>query len=145
MKKILFTLACLLLAGLLLAGCGSGPTTIEGAERDEFAAAADPLADSVVNGIDANDYSVFSQYFDQAMLEGLNETAFNELVAMFDGKLGDYQSRTVKSVQTVENLIQVEYKMVYTQAPEVTMRLILNDQNPPQITGLWFDASELRK
>jgi len=35
--------------------------------------------------------------------------------------------------------------MVYTQAPEVTMRLILNDQDPPQITGLWFDASELRK
>jgi predicted small secreted protein len=140
-KTIVVILLLLTLFGL--AACGS-TKTIEGAERDQIVSAAEPLADSIVNNLKTGDYAAFSQYFDQAMKDGMTEQGFNDLSTQFNTKLGDYQSRTVNSVQAVDKYNAVLYDMAFTNAPKVSMRLVLTKTDPPQITGLWFDAPELR-
>jgi uncharacterized protein YggE len=140
----LIALCLVWLVSGLLAACQPQAVTIEGDDRDAIVAQAEPLADAVLNGLESLDYATFSANFDEAMRQGLGEQAFQDMQAQFAEKLGQYQSREVSTVQSVDDYNAIVYTLKYSNAPAVTMRLVLTKTEPPQISGLWFDSPELR-
>lgn len=139
----------LLRAGLLimlvaaLAACQQAQT-VEGEARTQIVDQAQPIADSILTGIDSGDYALFSQYFDQAMKESLTESAFTSLRDQFQEKIGNHESCEVNTVQAVEEFHAVVYDCRYEKADKVTVRLVLTREEPILASGLWFDAPELR-
>jgi hypothetical protein len=136
-----------ILLGISLAGCAVLPqiSTVEGQDRETVLAYSEPLADNVLEGINEWDYTAFSRDFDPAMKKALNEKAFNEMVATFKEKVGDYQSREIDKVELVDNIYVVSYKARFAQEDVVAIRLSVRGDNPPQVAGLWFDSPKLRE
>jgi len=144
-KSLLIITASLLL--LVLAGCMFMPqvTTVEPEEQDEILEISEPIADNLLDGMNANDYAAFSRDFDDKMREALDEDAFQELIQQFSGKIGAYQSRTLDHMERIENLVTVVYKAQFEKEEEVTIRLTLREGEPYQVAGLYFDSPKLRE
>ncbi len=150
--KIKFHLfVVLLLAGILLSGCnlfslgGGNTVTLEGEQREQALSYAQPIAEGVLEGILNSDYETFSRDFDSTMKNGMDRTAFQNLLDTFTSKIGQYQSHEVLSVLQDEKYSIVIFRLVYSQDDQVTMRVVLDRNEPHQVTGLWFDSPELRK
>ena len=150
MKKT-FLLPVLLLAALLMTGCallspGGGRTvTLEGDQLDEALLYAQPKAEGLLQGLIEGDYEQFALDFDPTMKSGMDQTAFENLKETFSVKLGDYQSHSVQTVLQNNTYTFVIYQLVFEKDDAVTMRVVLDKNEPHLITGLWFDSLELRK
>ncbi len=138
-------------AALLLAGCSlikaplTETRTLEGTAEQQVLEYAAPKAEHVIAGLVSGDYESFSQDFDEAMKNGMNQDAFEELLDMFAAKLGSYRSHEVSVVLQDEKFTTVAYKMIFEKDNAVVMRVVFDNREPHQITGLWFDSPELRK
>lgn len=136
---------------LLLAGCSlvKAPLmetrTLEGEAEQRVLEYAAPKAENVITGLVAGDYDSFSQDFDEAMKNGMNQAAFEQLLEMFASKLGSYRSHEVSVVLQDEKFTTVAYKMIFEKDDAVVMRVVFDNREPHRITGLWFDSPELRK
>jgi len=140
-KPLLF----LLLLALVVSACSAGARTLEGEERDTVLAYAEPMADTLINGLVNGDYTTFATDFDDAMRKGLDEKAFADLRALLESRLGAYQGREVTSVLETSKYTMVIYRLRYEKDDQVTMRLVISRETPHKVTGLWFDSPELRK
>lgn len=138
----ILTIASLLL--LTLSACLPGKG-VKGAEQEAVLTYAEPIADNILNGIETNDYALFSQDFNDQMREGLTEESFQQLRDLLSTKVGSYQSRQVSSVREVDGLMLVIYVAVYSNAKQVVVQLSVTPGEPHQVAGLWFDAPEMRK
>ncbi len=140
-----------LLTLLLLAGCSlikaplTETRTLEGDEQQQALDYAAPKAEMVIAGLVAGDYEQFSTDFSQSMKQGMNQAAFDQLLDMFETRLGSYQSHEVSVVLRDEKFTTVAYKMIFEKDDAVVMRVVFDNQEPHLITGLWFDSPELRK
>jgi hypothetical protein len=133
---------------LLLSSCSAMPqvSKVEGDERDQVIAAADPIADSIFEGMNQQDYAAFSRDFDPEMKKSLNEKAFSELTAFFAPKIGDYQSREVEKTEMVDAIYVITYNARFEDEEKVTVRLSLRPVDDTyQVAGLWFDSPKLRE
>ncbi len=152
MKIQKFTLTGLIILLFLVAGAGCSaarepiiePTVLEGAERDAVLSYAQEPAENLLEGLLAKDYTQFSRDFSDDMKQGMNEQAFNDLVSMFDTKLGVYQSMVLVTVLQDENYTTLVYQLIYEKDNEVSMRVVFDNKEPHKISGLWFDSPELR-
>lgn len=141
----------ILAALLILSGCSlfkaplTEPKTLEGSQRDQVLAYANPKSENLIAGLVDGDYTVFSTDFDAAMKNGMNQAAFEQLRQMFADRLGVYQSNEVSIVLKDQQFTTVAYKMIFEKDKEVVMRVVFDNQDPHPIIGLWFDSPELRK
>ncbi len=142
-KLILILILSLVLAGSLL-GCNS-PKILQGEAKNAALALAAPVSDNLLAGITQADYTVFSRDFDEAMLKGIPESGFKDMLAMFSTKLGAYQTSEITAVTQDEKFTTVYYKLGYEKDSAVTMRVVVTTGEPHKVTGLWFDSQELRK
>jgi len=120
---------------------------VEGQEREQVLAAAEPVADTLFNGMNDGDYAVFSHDFDPTMKKALDEKAFTEMAQSFSQKIGQYQSRQVMKVEQIENLYSITYQARFEKEDPVSVRLTLRQETPTspmQVAGLWFDSPKLR-
>lgn len=129
---------------LALSACLPGKG-VKGADQEAVLTYVEPIADNILNGIEANDYAIFSQNFNDQMLKGITEESFQQLRDMLSSKVGSFQSRQVSSVRDIEGTILVIYTAVYSNAKQVVIQLSVTGSEPHQVTGLYFDAPELRK
>ncbi len=144
--RCLYIPLLLILSGCSLIGGGQGKTvTLEGTERDTVLDYATPMGDNLIQGIISRDYSVFSRDFDAVMKQGMDQAAFEKLLATFTDKLGGYQSHEVNTVLQDEKYQVVVYRLTYEKDNLVSMRIVFNREEPHLISGLWFDSPELRK
>lgn len=140
-----------LLTVLLLAGCSlfkaplTETKTLEGDEQQQVLEYAGPKAENIIAGLAAGDYQQFSTDFSDTMKQGMNQAAFDQLLDMFAARLGSYRSHEVSVVLRDEQFTTVAYKMIFEKDDAVVMRVVFDNQDPHQITGLWFDSPELRK
>lgn len=132
---------------VFLAGCAANPqvTVLEGEERDQWIETAAPIAENLFQSINQKDYTAASRDFDEAMKKGMDEKGFNNLTAMFEEKVGTYQSFEVQKVELVDDLVIVHYRAKFEKDDAVTTRLVLRPGDPVQVTGLWFDSPKLRQ
>lgn len=136
---------------LLAAGCSVvkspviEPVVLEGNEIDTVLAYAQEPSENLIEGLTARDYAQFSRDFTDDMKQGMNEQAFNDLLSMFDTKLGTYQTNTLVTVLQDENFTTLVFQLIYEKDNEVSMRVVFDNKEPHKISGLWFDSPELRK
>jgi hypothetical protein len=119
--------------------------TLDGAEQQQVLEYAGPKAENLISGLIAGDYQTFSADFNQTMKEGMDTAAFDQLLDMFSTKLGSYQSHEVNVVLQGDKFTTVAYKMIFERDDKVIMRIVFDNQEPHNVTGLWFDSPELRK
>ena len=128
-----------LLLGLVLSGCASqvkAESLPEGPERDAVVADTDLFAQDIVSGLDNNDYATFSKDFDQTMASSITVEAFDTLVKQF-GTLGKSESIELQDVQINGEYYSAIYKVSYG-GQQVTLRLVVNQDTPRLVSGLWF-------
>ena len=140
MKKILVLLLAIGFAGLLTACGGTKETELTGAEEDAVLTYSEAKTDNLMAGMKSGDYAVFSQDFDQAMLNAMPQDAFGKFKQDYDGKLGGYVSRKVNRVMQSQsgNFVAVIYDAVFEKNDAVTMRVVFRADDPHEISGLWF-------
>ncbi|GAP15290.1 hypothetical protein LARV_03074 [Longilinea arvoryzae] len=141
MLHILLAASLLLLA---LTACLPGKA-VKGDDQKAVLAYVEPIADRIFNGIEGNDYALFSQDFNETMIKGIDEASFQQLRELLSTKVGSYQSREVSSVRDVDGTLLVIYTAVYTNAKQVVINLSVTGTEPHQVTGLYFNAPELKK
>ncbi|MHB1119421.1 MAG: DUF3887 domain-containing protein [Bellilinea sp.] len=143
----LFSILILILA----AGCSTvrspiiEPVVLESNERNSVLAYAQAPGENLLNGLIARDYAQFSQDFSDTMKQGMNQQAFDGLLVMLDTKLGKYQSFDLVTVLKDENYSTLVYQLNYEKDNQVSMRVVFDNKEPHQVSGLWFDSPELRK
>lgn len=139
MKRTLNMLILITLFAALLTACsGGGGSTLEGAQRDQALAYADPLADNLLKGLNDGNYQAFSKDFNKQMLDAIGQTQFDALKKKLDDALGAYQSRSVDRVVDYGKMVTVYYKSVWSKAPNATITLTVTKTEPHQVTGLYF-------
>lgn len=137
MKKTLIIVLTALLVGILSA-CGSQGTALTGDDRDAVLAFSEAKTDNLLAGMNANDYAVFSQDFDQDMLNGITATEFTKLKTDRDSKLGLYISREVASVVQLDGFYAVNYTAKFEKEDNVPLRVVFQMAEPHEVSGLWF-------
>lgn len=123
----------------LLIGCGAGEVVLAGEERDTVLAFSEAKTDNLLEGMNANDYAVFSRDFDQAMLDAITQSDFASFKQDRDAKLGLYVSRQVNRVVQSGDFYAVIYDAVFERDDAVTMRLVFRVAEPHEVSGLWFN------
>lgn len=111
-------------------------TYIEGDEKTEVTAAAQPLAEHILAGLAANDYVLFSQDFDADMKAALTTAQFETLVKSFSG-LGQPQSIELLNIEDRSDFYGVNFKVTYAEKV-VVMLVVLAKSDPSLVSGLWF-------
>ena len=133
----------------ILAGCKAVQDPLEntdvlsGDQKDAVIAAADPLGQSVLDGLANDDYATFSTYFTDDVKSGWAESTYATFRQDLTAELGAYQSNQINSVLQNDRYSTVVYTLAFDSGKTVNMRLILSLTQPYQITGLWFDSPEL--
>lgn len=140
---IFLTLALLVLASL--ASC-SGTKTLEGADRDAVLAYSEPMTDNLFSGFNSGDYATFSKNFNNTLKKSVDKANFAQLTgASVKGKIGDYISREVQSVQQSGGLVIVVYDAKFEKEDGVTVRVVMENGEKHLLSGIWFDSPKLRE
>lgn len=136
-----------LLLCLVLTGCTATPqpVVLTGTERDAVLAYADSMTDNLLQGMNERDYDRFARDFDEQMAKAMPASSFDAFMTSTGDKLGQYQSRTVSSVETVGSYTRVLYQAKFANDDPVSVRVVFNkDTADHLVSGLWFDSARLR-
>lgn len=141
MKRNLVLLLAMLLAGLLAACGGTKETVLSGTDQETVLAYSEAKTDTLMAGMNANDYAAFSADFDPDMLNAMPQSAFEKFKKGYDDKLGAYVSRSVNRVTRSQSgkFVAVVYDAVFEKDDAVTMRVVFRAEDPHLVSGLWFD------
>ncbi len=122
----------------LLAACQQKVevTYIEGDEKSEVTAIAQPIAEHILVGVAASDYDLFSQDFDAEMKAALTAAQFDAIVKAYGG-LGQPQSTELINIEDKAEFYGVNFKVTYAEKI-VLMLVVLAKSDPGLVSGLWF-------
>ena len=152
MKTILHLKHFIIVSILLLTaltGCLGGNRNnvvpVKGELADKIAEEAQPIAENILIGLNDNDYATFSLDFDAMMKKGLDEKSFNTMKTTFDEKIGKFVSMEVEKVEKVEeSYYAITYRARFEKEDGVTFRMTINQNDPPEVAGVWFTSPKLR-
>lgn len=149
-KSARISLIGLVIFGILtVSGCTAAkapliePTVLEGADREAVVDALRPTADSLLSGLTANDYELFSKDFNEDVRKGMDRSAFEALTSLLAEKLGQFQSSEITTVLQESQYSTLVYSLTYDDGGTVMMRVVFLRTEPPQIAGIWFDSPVL--
>lgn len=131
----------LLINVLLLSGCSAQPHSAEGVKKF-----ADPMIENLLLGMNEDNYSRFSQDFDEQMKSNLNESQYKNTISPIKAKIGKYVSKEFGSVENKDGYIVVIYKTKFSQeSGDVVVRGVFSEKDGKKyISGLWMDSPKLR-
>ena len=137
--KSILTVFFAVLLSLLLVSCGPKQTELTGADKDAVLAFSEAKTDTLLTGMNNNDYVTFSQDFDAEMLAAMPQAQFDALKKDRDEKLGLYLTREVGSVVQVDEFYSVNYVAQFEKENDVVVRVTFRMDEPHQVSGLWFN------
>lgn len=139
MKRLNFFLALIIIPTLALgaAGCASAPAVYAtGDEKDKAAAIAAPFAQDIIDGIQRNDFTLFSKDFDATMAKAMTQDSFNSIVKKFSG-YGEFKSSELVNIQIVSGYYRANYQLTYANQTLI-MGVVFPQSGTPAVSGLWF-------
>ena len=142
-KIVLLMLASLLLVSLFGCAPKTTATPLEGQQREEALAKAEPVVDNLFQAMQNKDYAAFTKDFASEMKTAMTEARFNDMLNTLDSKIGAYQSREVAKVEQAGKYIAVTYTAAFAEEPEVAWRVVF-DPETYQVSGLWYNSPKLR-
>jgi hypothetical protein len=106
----------------------------------EVQAIADPILDTLLSGFNDNNYSTYSQYFDDTLKDAIPEKKFQQVRSDILQKMGKYQSRTYLGYQTKGNFTVVLWKGRFSKSTDdVLIKLAVSKRGDKvEVSGLWF-------
>jgi hypothetical protein len=102
-----------------------------------FQETANPIAENLINGLDKQDYAMFTRDFDEKMIKALPATAMTELHKLLWNQNGNFQSLVSKKTFEEKGYIISIFNLVF-EKENLDMQLIFNPEPPYKICGLWF-------
>lgn len=110
-------------------------------------AAADPVTDRLLTGLNENNYRKFSSDFDQGMKENFSEAHFRTIHADIKAKIGDYISRQFVGMEEKDGYKIMIYHAVFSKEQQkVVVRTVVSELNGQlYVSGFWLDSPNLRK
>jgi hypothetical protein len=136
-RKIIlsFSFLVFLVIMTLVQACTSAPKIDEAAVR----AYADPMTENVLQAIGQNDYSKFSQDFNEPMKDAMTPTAFTQLTALLQSKVGNYQSKLFVKTQMQNGFTAVIYSAKFSNEPaDVVVTVSFQIVNGKNLVGGFF-------
>ncbi|MHC1739744.1 MAG: DUF3887 domain-containing protein [Anaerolineaceae bacterium] len=126
-----------LLALLMVAGCATpAPVYAEGEAKDKAVATADPLAKDIFDGIQQNDFALYTKDFDEGMLKASTKESFDAMIKQF-APYGNLKSSELINVQIVSTYYRVNYKLTFDNTV-ITMGVVIPNDGTAKVSGLWF-------
>ena len=125
MRRMIVLFGMLLFA-LVLASCSQKRQAIEGAELDTVLAYSEPAADRFFQGLNENDYALFSTDFASVLDSSVGEKGLQDMQTSILGKTGKYLSREVSRVEQDDKFVSVFYDAEFEQEEHVTARLVFD-------------------
>lgn len=138
-SKAFLILMIFVFLSVSLYGCSSGNAELTGADKDAVLTFSEAKTDTLLSGMNNNDYAAFSQDFDADMLTAMPQAQFDALKKDRDSKLGLYISREVSSVVLVGDFYAVNYVAKFEKDDNVVVRVTFRVAEPNQVSGLWFN------
>lgn len=138
LKNTRVLLLAVLLVGLL-AGCSPPAKTLTGDDQDAVLEFSESKTDNLLAGMNAGDYAMFSQDFDEAMLKAMDEATFLKMKTEREAKFGQYLSREVSNVIQTGDFYAVNYIAKFENDNAVGVRVVFRIAEPHQVSGLWFN------
>ena len=141
-KKGITLVAVALTAAALLAGCA-------GIKEADVPYASD-MTENMLQGLNQNDYTVFSRDFSDTLKEGIDEAAFATMADMFSSTIGTYESKSFsQAADTTQNDVTytvVVYKAKYTnETADVLVTVSFGGEgDSKKIEGVFFNSPKLR-
>ncbi|MEA3324769.1 MAG: DUF3887 domain-containing protein [Euryarchaeota archaeon] len=108
---------------------------------------ADPVTENMLMAMNEDDYTRYSEDFDQTMKRAMTEAVFDETNAVIRSKIGDYASKEFWKAESKDQYTLVYYKAKFTDEPaDVTVKVVFQEINGTmKVSGLWLNSPELRK
>ena len=119
-------------------------TQLTSSEKDAVLAYSEPMTNNLMQGLNDDDYAVFSRDLNDRMKGAITETALANMRTQVNGKIGNYVARQVQSVSSSGDSVTVLYAARFANDDQVTMRVSFETAEPHRISGLWFDSAKLR-
>ena len=131
-----------IIAVVIFAGCVEKNQV----DVDQTRKYADPITENILLGMSENDYSKYSDHFDQTMKNAMPEAVFNETNTLIKSKIGDYVSKQFWKVESKDQYTIVYYKTRFTEEPEdVIVKVVFQEiMEEMEVSGLWLDSPKLR-
>ncbi|MBM4283917.1 MAG: DUF3887 domain-containing protein [Deltaproteobacteria bacterium] len=129
-------LPLILVVTLVLPASGA----VVGQNDQEVKAAADPILDRLLAGLQENDYQAYSQDFDDTLKEAVSEKKFQQVRTQIMNKLGKLQSRTFLGSLKQNNMSVVLYRATFERSEnDVLIKMVVSKRKDRiLVTGLWF-------
>ena len=114
---------------------------------DQVRKYADPITENILLGMNGNNYSKYSEHFDQTMKNAMSEAVFNETNTLIKSKIGNYVSKQFWKVESKDQYTIVYYKARFTEEPEdVIVKVVFQEiMEEMEVSGLWLDSPKLRE
>ncbi len=111
-----------------------------GDTNEEVKAVANPILDSILDGMKTNDYTKYSKDFDDTMKNALPKEAFLAANKQIRDYMGEYKSREYLGFLKKNNMTVILWKSVFDKSEdEFLVKLIISKQKDKYlVTGLWF-------
>ena len=108
---------------------------------------ADPITENILLAMNKDNYTKYSEHFDQTMKNAMPEAVFDETNAIIKSKIGDYVSNEFWKVESKDQFTIAYYKAKFTQEPEdVIVKVVFQEiMGEMTVSGLWLDSPKLRK
>ena len=120
-------------------------SALVGSERDTVLAYSEAKTTNLMNGINNNDYVVFSRDLNDKIKDAIPEAGLRTMRLMLTAKVGNYVSRQVDSVVQSGDFVTVIYSARFENEDPVTLRISFEAAEPHRIGGIWYASPKLRK
>ena len=140
-KRVLMFVVAALIATALLSGCGL---------KESEVPYADDMVENLLQGMEQNDYAMFSRDFSDEMKAAIDEDAFDAMVESFSTIIGAYESKSFyQAANTTQDDIVytvVIYKAKFTDEEDDVLITVTfsGEEGSKVIDGLYFNSAKLR-
>ena len=130
-----------LLMGVLLWGVAE-PLAADfvGQDDGQVQAVANPILDTVLKGLSAGDYGLYSQYFDDTLKDVITKKKFLQVRNQILKSIGAYESRHYLGYLHKGKTTVILWKGRFAaSADDVLIKLVLSRRgDETKVLGLWF-------
>ena len=114
---------------------------------DQMRQYADPITENILLAMNEDNYTRYSEHFDQTMKNATHEAVFNETNAVIKSKIGDYVSKDFWKVECEDQYTIVYYNASFTEEPEDVVVTVAFQEiaGEMKVSGLWLDSPKLRE
>ena len=134
------TLRSIMILGLVLLLAAPALGGVIGKDDQEIKAAADPILDNLLAGMNEGNYQKYARDFDDTLKDAIPENKFAQTRTQILGKLGKYQSRAFLGALQQNNMSVVLWKGKFEKSDsDILIKLVVSKrQDKIVVTGLWF-------